>query len=36
MYRLAMAKANNVNYMTASLADKMLDYEVIEMPGMNP
>lgn len=33
MYKLAVAKQNNVNYITASLADKMIDYDVVEFPG---
>lgn len=33
MYKLAVAKQNNVNYITASLADKMIDYDIVEFPG---
>lgn len=33
LYKMAVAKQNNINYITASLANQLLDYEVIEFPG---
>ena len=35
LYKLAVAKQNNLNYITASMADSMIDYDIVELPGLD-